>query len=157
MCRGGAKCVASAFTGGVSEDPYCYFRVSRMASRRGRVLAAVRQRAAVAAATVTLGLGAAGAACLGGCLDRAVGDPDPGRQRDAALLVQQDAGLDIDAEPPAHLDYGVLPESWDAGVDATPPFEGDYGLLPPELDAGVDPDAEPPIQMDYGDMPPGDE
>jgi len=155
LCRGGAKCVASAFTGGVSEDPYCYWRVSRLASRRGRAVAALRQRAAVAAAAVTLGLGAAGAACLGGCLDRAVGDPDPSRQRDAAPLVLPDAGPDDDAEPPVEMDYGIIPQPRDAGVDATPPFEGDYGMLPPLLDAGVDPDAEPPVEMDYGDMPPG--
>lgn len=157
LCRGGAKCVASAFTGDVTEDPYCYHRVARMSSRRGRAVAAVRQHAAVAAAAVTLGLGAAGAACMGGCLDRAVGDPDPGSQRDAAALVQQDAGVDVDAEPPLHMDYGVFPEPvpQDAGVDATPPFEGDYGMLPPDIDAGLDSDAEPPVQTDYGDMPPG--
>lgn len=173
LCRGGAKCVSSAFTGGVSEDPYCYWRVSRLASRRGRALAAVRQRAAVAATAVTLGLGAAGAACLGGCLDRAVGDPDPGRHQDAALLVQPDAGVDADAdaEPPIHADYGINPEPeiepTDAGVDADadaePPYQLDYGYFPepePEIeptDAGVDPDAEPPVEMDYGDMPPGDQ
>jgi len=166
LCRGGAKCVSSAYTGGVSEDPYCYWRVSRMASRRGRAVAAVRQHAAVAAAAVTLGLGAAGAACLGGCLDRAVGDPNPGRHQDAAPLVQSDAGVDADVDPPVHGDYGFFPEPVpnDAGVDADvdadaePPNQMDYGFFPEPIDtdAGVDPDAEPPVEMDYGDLPPGD-
>ncbi len=158
QCRGGAKCVASAFTGAVSEDPYCYWRMSQLTSRRGRALAAVRQRAAVAAAAVTLGLGAAGAVCLGGCLDRAVGDPDPNRQQDAAPLVLSDAGVDADFEPPVHMDYGVFPEPElsDAGVDAAPPFEGDYGMMPPSEDAAVDSDAEPPTEMDYGNLPPQD-
>ncbi|MFH2010800.1 MAG: radical SAM protein [bacterium] len=164
MCRGGAKCVSSAFTGSVSEDPYCYWRVSQAESRRSKVAGAVRQRAAAAVVSVGLGLGAA--ACLGGCLDRAVGDPDPNQdaaayvQQDAAAYVQQDAAVDPDpdpdAEPPSVLDYGFFPEPVDAGPDAEPPAHMDYGVIPEPDDAGIEPepDAEPPVQNDYGDIPP---
>jgi radical SAM protein with 4Fe4S-binding SPASM domain len=163
MCRGGAKCVSSAFTGSVSEDPYCYWRVSQADSRRARVAGAVRQRAAAAVVTVGLGLGAAG--CLGGCLDRAVGGSDP--HQDAATYVQQDAAVELDGaveldaavesdgEPPIVLDYGVFPDPVDAGPDAEPPVNQDYGVFPEPDDAGVEPDGEPPVQNDYGDIPPG--
>ncbi|MBI5543991.1 MAG: radical SAM protein [Deltaproteobacteria bacterium] len=72
-CRGGAKCVAAAFTGALTEDPYCYHRVARLASRRVRVAQEVRRGAA--AALFSLGVGVT----LGGCL-APVGpeQPEPG-------------------------------------------------------------------------------
>ena len=60
-CRGGAKCVAAAFTGALTEDPYCYHRVERLASRRARLVGEVRK----GAATALFGLGVS--AGLGGC------------------------------------------------------------------------------------------
>lgn len=147
-CRGGAKCVSSAFTGRLGEDPYCYYHVWSEATQQGQG----RMRRTAVAAMVSLGLGL-GASCLGGCLDRSVGiDPT----QDAAVTQP-------DAEPPYNYDYGVVPWPVDAAVeadaapDAEPPCDLDYGVFPePEpMDAGVDADFEPPDNGDYGDIPPG--
>jgi radical SAM protein with 4Fe4S-binding SPASM domain len=162
LCRGGAKCVASAFTGGLGEDPYCYYRVAREESFRRRFASSLGRRAAAAVMSVGLGLGGAclGGATLSGCLDRAVGHSD--NEPDAVLVesdasVPEDAALEPDADPPVSWDYGVFP-LLDASVeeDGEPPNHMDYGYFPP-YDATIqpiEPDAEPPNTPDYGDIPP---
>jgi radical SAM protein with 4Fe4S-binding SPASM domain len=155
-CRGGAKCVAAAFTGRLGEDPYCYHRMSALAAAAsGRENAARRQersafsRAATAAA-MTVGMGLSGV-CLGGCMERAIGNAD--LEREGA-----DAGLyEPDAEPPVAEDYGVIPYDASFEHDAEPPISEDYGVFP--YDASIEPvdggeaDAEPPGQLDYGVFP----
>ncbi|MGC4123209.1 MAG: radical SAM protein [Myxococcales bacterium] len=173
LCRGGAKCVAAAFTGAVSEDPYCYYRVAREASPVVQLAREVRRNAAAAA----VGLGVS--ACLGGCFTAAgPGDePDAAAKsdaarepaRDAAATPGADAGVDP-CEPPCPLcDYGVLPPECYAKPDAATPGPDaaepcicvDYGVLPdpgsccnPAPDAG-DPCENVCCECDYGVIPPG--
>lgn len=61
LCRGGAKCVAYAYTGAVNEDPMCYLAASRLTARH-------RERiwpTSGAAAAAALLLGMAAPACGG--------------------------------------------------------------------------------------------
>lgn len=137
VCRGGAKCVSAAFTGAISEDPYCYHRVRTLEERRAGVGGFVRRQAA--AAMLGLGLGAG----LSGCPSRD-GDVDP---PDAAA-VAPDADPCVDPCP--NCDYGVWPPVCgpDAGAvtpDAAPP---------PSPDAAVDPCAEVCCECEYGIPPP---
>ena len=99
LCRGGARCVSSAFTGALGEDPYCYHRVATLQAkelekRGGR--GSISKLATAAAMAMGLGLGGA---CLGGCLDRNVGTR--GGDGGAEPLIN-DAGIqdaETDAEP----------------------------------------------------------
>lgn len=150
LCRGGAKCVAAAFTGAVSEDPYCYLRVERLSSRRARILQDVRR----GAATALMGLGVTG--CLGGCFTAVgpEGDPAPAAgQSDAASAHVSNAA---DAGRPDAARPG--PDAADPCVPSCPMC--DYGVMPPECyakDAGAPepgPDAAfPCVCLDYGVMP----
>jgi radical SAM protein with 4Fe4S-binding SPASM domain len=124
VCRGGARCVAAAVTGGFGEDPYCFHRLSTESSSRGHGL---QRSAAAAAAALILGLGGLGAL---GCGDRAM--PGPG-EGDAAIT--RDAG-----SGDGH--------AGDARHDATPQADAvqadaiscesvccmcDYGVIPPDV------------------------
>jgi len=60
ICRGGARCVAHAYTGSFGCDPMCYYRVCERGDRARRVWPL---SAAAAAAALFVGLGA-------GCADR---------------------------------------------------------------------------------------
>jgi len=55
LCRGGAKCVSSAFTAALGEDPYCYYRLATLSHQSGNIGAA--RVAASAAAAVALSVG----------------------------------------------------------------------------------------------------
>jgi MoaA/NifB/PqqE/SkfB family radical SAM enzyme len=180
-CRGGAKCVAAAFTGGLTENPYCHHRVLAEAGRGGGLIAPLRRAAAAAAISLALG-----GASLTGCLDRPLQD-----RNDAAQVVTDPDGGQDASDPCANVccecDYGLPPPGCcgtpaDAGVapDAAPApdagdpcanvcCECDYGLPPPGCcgtpDAGVVPDAAPPgdagvscegvcCDCDYGLPPP---
>lgn len=176
VCRGGAKCVAAAFTGGVSEDPYCYYRVARAASPAVRLAKEVRRASAAAA----LGLGVS--AGLGGCFtavgpgeeetpgvaqkDAAGAKPPVVVAPDAATAPAVDAGYDPCLPSCPTCDYGVMPPECYAKPDAAQPVDPcqvcpdcDYGVLPPECyakpDAGMPaPDAaEPCVCLDYGVLP----
>ena len=68
-CRGGAKCVAAAFTGRLDQNPYCYHRVQMLQSRRRRAVSSLRKGTAAAMLSVGLGLSTV---FFGGCADRAV-------------------------------------------------------------------------------------
>lgn len=52
VCRGGARCVSSSFTGSLGEDPYCYYSLSR-AAQQDRPFH-VGRAAATAAAAIAL-------------------------------------------------------------------------------------------------------
>jgi radical SAM protein with 4Fe4S-binding SPASM domain len=177
LCRGGAKCVAAAFTGALGEDPYCYWRVSQLASRRKRLARDVRRQAA----TALFGLGVG--VSLGGCFS-AVGEPEQiptgALAPDAESTVAPPKTTLVDAGPDCtppcpNCDYGVLPpECYQkvAGPDASTAFPcvcPDYGTLPgpggdccnPVVqDAGIPPDAADPCanvccMCDYGVVPEG--
>jgi MoaA/NifB/PqqE/SkfB family radical SAM enzyme len=55
ICRGGAKCVAHAYTGDTASDPMCYLAASRAANTGARALP---QSAAAAAAAILVSIGA---------------------------------------------------------------------------------------------------
>lgn len=128
LCRGGAKCVAAAFTGRLGENPYCYHRMTRLA----RAVRPSRLRRHVAAAVLALGLGGG----LVGCDSRAV-SPDgavgPGVE---AGMQQADAGPGQDGTIQA--DTFVLPPDAQLKPDTVDPCASvccmcDYGIIPPDL------------------------
>jgi radical SAM protein with 4Fe4S-binding SPASM domain len=161
-CRGGARCVSSAFHGTLTEDPYCYHRVSeQLVQLRRRKVAGAAATAVALALASACGGGASVSYGTGGGRD-AGHDTEPGR----------DARPDVDCTGVClECDYGlpVPPECWphdaavtrDAGHDAKPAEDAgtggicanvccdcEYGLpAPPEccvsdagraLDAGRD-------------------
>jgi len=70
-CRGGARCVSSAATGSLGEDPYCYHRVATIESQPG-LRSALAQGAAAASAAFVLsvtGCGTEGAGTDAGTPD----------------------------------------------------------------------------------------
>ena len=71
-CRGGARCVAAAFTGALGEDPMCWHRVAKM-GRKPLLPRPLRVGIASAAAAAALVLGGGG-----GCQDEREPDPQPG-------------------------------------------------------------------------------
>lgn len=99
QCRGGAKCVAAAFTGGLAEHPYCYQALTKLARKRPAdgMLAALRRQAAA----VVLGAGLSGLAG-GACIDRSIsnGQQDAALHQDAAACEQ---GCDAQSPPPDAL------------------------------------------------------
>jgi len=90
-CRGGARCVSAAACGKVSEDPYCYHRVSTLAQRRP----AARFKRTVATAASVIGLGLLAGGCSLYTEDK---DPQSGSQKPAEC-----EGVCCEC------DYGVLP------------------------------------------------
>ncbi|MBW2702224.1 MAG: radical SAM protein [Deltaproteobacteria bacterium] len=169
LCRGGARCVAAAVTGGVSEDPYCYYRVATLATRwPTRLVKRHLATAATAASVATL--------LFSGC---GYYEVDNSQNPDPIVCEEVCCECDYGELPP-----GVYEEccdvSLDYGVNPPPPInceevccECDYGDLPPEvyeeccdvsLDYGVNP--PPPINCeevncdelccdcDYGELPP---
>ena len=154
VCRGGARCVAAAVTGVLTENAYCYHGL--VEARRSRHEAAMALPAAAAAA-LALSLGA-------GC--GAASRPAPEPEQDAAVMDgavadagdaggQADAGGPVDAGPDpcatntccdcgngtqspdccAVPEYGIEPEI-DAGIDCESVCcECDYGVIPPDIAA----------------------
>jgi radical SAM protein with 4Fe4S-binding SPASM domain len=128
VCRGGARCVAAAVTGGFGEDPYCYHRLASEPAGRGRGL---QRSAAAAAAALVLGLGGLGAL---GCGDRAM--PGPG-EADAAIT--RDGGSDARLDGPSQLDaqHDALAPRDAAQADALDCGSVccmcDYGVIPPDV------------------------
>ena len=126
ICRGGAKCVSSAFTGALSEDPYCFTRVAQL---EGRARSLPRRQTAAAAAVVGLGL-----------ITNVSCSADYGIEPPPECRAACDAGVAPDAADPcanACPEYGVMPLP-DAGVapDAGDPCadvccDCDYGIPPP--------------------------
>lgn len=133
-CRGGARCVSSAFARTLTEDPYCYLRLDR--ERRAAQPSVLGQAAAAAAILWSLG---AAPACGG---RGQTSDPDASTGADAGA----DSGTDASIGP----DYGVFP---DAGADAS--VGPEYGVFPDAgADSGPDPCANVCCECDYGEPPP---
>jgi radical SAM protein with 4Fe4S-binding SPASM domain len=152
LCRGGAKCVAAAVTGGVGEDPYCYHRLEREAADRAR---SPLRSAQAAAAALLLGLGSLGAV---GCGDRAT--PDPGGA-DAGVARDARAGTDarLDAAPSADGATAADAALRDAEPDGASCAEVcclcDYGVIPPDVwEACCAPCENVCCECDYGLPPP---
>ena len=148
-CRGGARCVAAAACGRISEDPYCYHRVSTLAQRRP--VARLRRQVATAASVVSLAL-------AGGCSlytsDKSAADASPQGGACEEVCCECDYGVlppeiiaecctpePIDCEPVCcECEYGVLPPAVEAACCTPEPIdcepvccECDYGVLPPDV------------------------
>jgi MoaA/NifB/PqqE/SkfB family radical SAM enzyme len=142
-CRGGARCVAAAFTGALSEDPYCETRVRALEARPG-----VRERlamgAAAAAAAMVMG--------LPGCDVGKDGDLEPDAMVDVPSI--DPGGEDLLSIDPGPAD---LPPS-DPGADAIDCDAVccmcDYGVIPSEVYEAccVAPDV-PPTDPGAADVP----
>ena len=143
LCRGGARCVAAAFTGALAEDPYCYHRVASLARgdwRRDLV------QGVAAAAMVVLSVGAVG------CGDDAKpAGPADGAVADTAVAADTapvDTGAPADTGEPVDAccstDYGLPPDTVEP-VDAC--CSTDYGL-PPDT---ITPDDGGPTDTAGGD------
>lgn len=153
LCRGGAKCVAAAFTGALGEDPFCYSRVQREAQRRQGPWRSLQQGLAAAAMGLLVG-----GTCLGGCTHDAADKrgrsenegTDLGRGEDGGGAL--DAGIDLGpddycATHCCDCEYGDLP-----GPPYDPPAPGhdggsaaDQGFPSPGDDAGAPVDAGHPV------------
>jgi len=150
LCRGGARCVSAAVIGGVSEDPYCYYRVATLATRWPTRM--IKRHAATAASVAAL--------LFTGC---GYYDVDNNQHQDPIEC----------EEVCCECDYGELPPEV-AEECCTPPkpnpcddvcCDCEYGVMPPEIieECCVAPEygVEPPInceevccECDYGVMPP---
>lgn len=58
-CRGGARCVSSAATGSLGEDPYCYHRIASIESQPG-MRSVLAQGAAAASAAIVMSVSGCG-------------------------------------------------------------------------------------------------
>ena len=154
LCRGGARCVSSAFAGTLTEDSHCYHGVAlRETKRRGARIG----QPAVAAAALALSLGAAG------CYRSHARGPEA--ELDAAAI-DRDAALPPitsplpDGSTPADGALGPADSATDAPRDAAAevgPVEcaevacdSDYGVVPP---GRWEECCEPSVHPDYGDPP----
>jgi MoaA/NifB/PqqE/SkfB family radical SAM enzyme len=134
VCRGGARCVAAAATGALSEDPYCFMRVSTMQADTGLRAVLARGAAAAGAAIVLSAAGcdvsqspsgnpdtvqaceAGYVPCGDGCCMPEYGYSGP----DPDLDVVEPGPSDVPAEASADAidcsqvcclcDYGIIPE-----------------------------------------------
>lgn len=131
-CRGGARCVSTALTGTIGEDPYCWLRVSTTADNRG-----IRDYAARAAAVASLALLVGGAACDDDEDDKT----DNGAEVVVLDAIGDDTATSVDAvrddlagDPGATPD---LPVVTDAGQDAVNCVDVccdcEYGVIPEEI------------------------
>ncbi len=143
ICRGGAKCVASAVTGDVLEDPYCYYREAELARRQP--IGRVRNVMAAAAAGASMGLISVGCG---------VAEPEYGVIPDCEMVDCEDPGLDPDARAEccdvAHPDYGVEPQP-EYGVEPHPCDNVDCEV--PDLDPDVRDECCHVAQPEYGVEP----
>lgn len=138
-CRGGAKCVAAAFTGTLAENPYCDWRVRSLDGRPSLREALIRSaRAAVAATMVAAFPGCEPSA--GGDLGRDVpGETLPG---DPGMADVPDPGTVGEVLDPGMPDPGTVAEVSDPGMPdiATGEVSGD---APGPVDPGAaDPSPE---------------
>lgn len=136
QCRGGARCVSTAFTGELGEDPYCWWRQSGQFEKGASK--ALQRGAAAAMLVAALG----GAGCWP--------DDEPqgggtGTDTSAAAEVEvtapdvpvtPDGGDAI--QPEAYPEYGVPPDTIE------PDVQTDYGVPPDTSD----------VQPDTSDVPP---
>ncbi len=145
VCRGGARCVAHAFTGELGCDPMCWYAVA--SERTGARKRGWTQAAAAAAAAMLLGLSPA-ACTLMTESDYGVPPPDGDADADADSDADSDGDEDIGPQP----DYGVIPPDGDADADSDGDEDigpqPDYGVIPPDGDADADSDGD--LDADLG-------
>ena len=159
LCRGGASCVASAFTQELTEDPYCWYRLASLdrEKRRGEMA----RSAASAAAAVILTMGLTGCPESTAPGDAAVADtvntqdgmsepdfccPEYGVQADLNPQPQ-----DIQPDPDVQLEYGVPPDIQPQDIQPDPDVQLEYGVPPDIQPQDIQPD--PDVQLEYG-VPP---
>jgi len=150
LCRGGARCVASAVTGDVKEDPYCWYAIANR--KREEQVRHRRATGAAMAAALALSFGAANCDADGPILKDTVSEPDNCCQPEYGIAVDEfspapDTAPEPDAKPDAQLEYGIEPDI--VTSDAKPEVQMDYGIMPDVVTA----DAKPEVQLDYGIMP----
>lgn len=153
-CRGGARCVSSAVTGLLSEDPFCYHRVASL-DRQPGLRRAVAQGAAAASAALVLSVsgcgtegGATGSADseFGVTMDVPVADNMLPKPDAADPGVNQDPGASGDVIDCSQVccmcDYGIIPEDlWEACC--APPDEDVIEPTPEPLPEPVEDVKEP--------------
>ncbi len=132
LCRGGAKCVAYAFTGDVRHDPMCYLAVARRNERSARHI--WPKSGAAAAAMLLFGVACGGETSPveqtgGGGQSGVTGGASPGGASPGGA---SQGGVGAEGGKPTGGTSAV-----DAGPDAvncqTVCCMCDYGIIPPEL------------------------
>jgi len=136
ICRGGAKCVASAFTNALKEDPYCYHRLVSLEGDEQR--GELAKTAASAAAALMLSLGVA--SCQLGRDDEkkdVSATPDYGID-----VVSVDEVPEPDVKEPDFCcpEYGVEPDT---------SIQPDYGV-PVDVVAQDNKEPDVAVQPEYG-------
>ncbi len=139
-CKGGARCVAVAFTGDPAADPYCYYALTERATQR----TPLQHTAAAMAAGLLIGWGAA--ACATPTTEA---DVTPTERQEPAPAPTSDAvdpaAPDLMPAPPpeVYTEYGISPEVIRAIDTLIVPA---YGVIPPmdpEVPLLVAPDPPP--------------
>lgn len=136
ICRGGAKCVAHAYTGDTASDPMCYLAAARAANAVARPLP---QSAAAAAAAILVSIGAA--AC-GSTIDTTGHGGSSGSTTTSHGGAGGTGGATVsDAGPDGAVDcssvccscdYGVIdPATYKACCCLNVCCQCDYGVIPP--------------------------
>ena len=139
MCRGGAKCVAYAYTGALGCDPMCYLQAAQADARSAAPIWPTSAAAATTAVLLALGLGAgcggevtveSGAGAGGTTATSTAHGGQAGTAGSGG--VEQDAGPDCSAVCCA-CDYGVPPppDVFKACCCQNVCCMCDYGALPP--------------------------
>jgi len=156
-CRGGAKCVSSAATGSMGEDPYCYHRIAAIESRPG-LHKALTQGAAAASAALVLS--------VSGCWEEAsgtdAGGPDVPFGTDSFVMDNVLHGPDVkdtSLPDPGTTDPGPPPKEVVEPKDVTDAIDCsqvccmcEYGIIPDEVwNACCAPPPEDVIEPDPGE------
>jgi MoaA/NifB/PqqE/SkfB family radical SAM enzyme len=140
LCRGGARCVAAAFTGGLADNPYCYHR--QLQARKGARTERPALRQHLIASALSMGLGLLGAA---GCGGRPIPTDGGGDVAPASDRTRRDGRADLrrtDGNPCAGYtchntcpacEYGIEPPAALFSQCCCPNVccDCDYGVLPP--------------------------
>ena len=147
VCKGGARCVAAAATGALTEDPFCYHRVTAMHGD-GRLRTAIARSAAAASAALVLGAAGCWTSDSGGQADDNTPVADVVTPTEDVVtptegLVPPDARPDaIDCQSVCCLcDYGIIPEEVYQFCCANPEPAPDAVTDP------VQPDVPPPTDV----------
>jgi MoaA/NifB/PqqE/SkfB family radical SAM enzyme len=161
-CRGGARCVASAFLGHLHEDPYCYHRLAELVGVEAPGLG-LAQSAAAAAAAVMFSIGGFAACDKGDDKDKdkdkktdTVGQKD-GKGSEEFCCPEYGMPLDQTPGPDVQIEYGIPPDV----VQPKPDVQIEYGIPPDvvqpkpdvQIEYGIPPDVvqpKPDVQLEYG-------
>jgi len=146
LCRGGAKCVAHAYTGSMSGDPMCYLAASRAAGAGAKILPA---SATAAATAILMSIGCGGTVIgTGGSAGAGGGTTSSTSGAGGTTTSSSSSGGATDAGPDAA----------DGGVDCshvtcTVCNDCDYGVAQPNFKECCCKNAC--CECDYGVQPPG--